>query len=501
VGVAWVLEKLTVDNGETSTTIDPPVGLFNRHTFAHVSRWRLVAVLQVAEAFVVGTWSSVWLGSIAAETSVRVTQLERLYTAVVIALVVNLVLQSFGAYDFALILKPLRSSITAAMAWVLSTATLLSWVLKFGPYGDLGRASLISWLTGGACVVLVRLGVGYAGNALRRTGLLTHYVAIIGKGSEAQLCAKYLRSDRGGVTVVGLIAPESVCPIVSSNSKNLGRTSQLQLLIDSGNVDDVIVATSETCRANLSDLLSSLLCLPVRVVIWPASIGIEAWSVAASGYKIGEVPVILASVPPMHGWRWIVKDAQDRFLATLLLIVCLPVLLTIGIIIRVSSRGPILFRQEREGYNGHHFTIYKFRTMYAALPGQDGLVLTAKRDARIFPVGAILRKTSLDELPQLFNVIRGDMWLVGPRPHSPLATAAGELYSNAVKQYMSRWRVKPGITGWAQVNGWRGTTNTLEEIQQRVAYDLYYIENWSIWLDAKIMFQTAAKAFLDKNAY
>jgi exopolysaccharide biosynthesis polyprenyl glycosylphosphotransferase len=359
----------------------------------------------------------------------------------------------------------------------------------------------VDWFSGGACIAVVRLGVAYAGNALLRVRWLSHNVAIVGSGSEAQLCAQYLRSDQGGATMVGLIAPENACPIASSCERDLGTISQLQLLIQSRGVDDVIVATSVCDRAHFSDLLSGLLCFPVRVLLWPASIGIEAQWLATSGCKIGEMPLILASVPPLHGWRWVLKDAQDRFLAGFLLIFFLPALLAIAAMVRISSRGPILFRQEREGYNGRQFTIYKFRTMHVAPPDLDRLILTARRDPRIFPLGAVLRKTSLDELPQLFNVLRGDMWLVGPRPHSPLATAAGQRYSVVVKQYMSRCKVKPGITGWAQVNGWRGTTNTIEEIQQRVAHDLYYIENWSSWLDVKIVLQTAVKGFLNRNAY
>jgi putative colanic acid biosynthesis UDP-glucose lipid carrier transferase len=239
----------------------------------------------------------------------------------------------------------------------------------------------------------------------------------------------------------------------------------------------------------------------VRVLLWPRSIGIEAEWISASECKIGTMPLLMVNTPPLDGWYWVLKDAQDRMLALLLLLLCSPVLLGIAATIRLCSPGPILFRQEREGYNGKRFVIFKFRTMRFASDETDRLILTTRHDPRVFPFGALLRRTSLDELPQLLNVIRGDMWLVGPRPHSPLATAAGQRYPVAAKRYMARFRMKPGITGLAQVNGCRGATNTVEQIQQRVRYDLYYIEHWSMWLDLRILLQTVIKGFVHQNAY
>jgi exopolysaccharide biosynthesis polyprenyl glycosylphosphotransferase len=310
-----------------------------------------------------------------------------------------------------------------------------------------------------------------------------------------------LQSDRDGANVVGFVPVESDGASGLESGEHIGSITRLQQLFQLHAVKDVIVATSESERTQLSELIRGLLCLPVRVLLWPPSIGIEAGWIASSECKAGQMPLLLASTPPLDGWRWVLKDLQDRTLALLLLVFCAPVLLAIAMLVPLFSPGPILFRQEREGYNGNKFVIFKFRTMDAAPPEKDRLILTEKHDPRLFPLGAFLRKTSLDELPQLLNVLRGDMWLVGPRPHSPLATAAGQRYAAATKHYMARFRVKPGITGWAQVNGWRGATNTVEQIQQRVAHDLYYIENWSVWLDFQILVQTAVKGFVHQNAY
>jgi lipopolysaccharide/colanic/teichoic acid biosynthesis glycosyltransferase len=163
----------------------------------------------------------------------------------------------------------------------------------------------------------------------------------------------------------------------------------------------------------------------------------------------------------------------------------------------------VLFRQMRRGYGGQEFEILKFRTMHAgpAEAAPEALRLTARDDPRIFRFGKFLRRTSLDELPQLFNVLLGDMWLIGPRPHPPFARAAGRLYADVVANYATRHWVKPGLTGWAQVNGWRGPTETAEQIEQRVAHDLHYIENWSPGLDLRILLRTATCGFVHENAF
>jgi len=345
-------------------------------------------------------------------------------------------------------------------------------------------------------IALVRLVTAQTGHALLQSRHLRDNIAIIGTGVEAQFCARLIRADQHGAVVAGFVPSGLDCV-----DQPLAQVAELQQLIQSFGVRDVVVATSEQDRARLPELIQSLRCLPVRVLLWPGSIGIEPGWIAASSHTIGDAPLIVASVPPLDGWRWILKDVRDRLLALLLLIVLSPLLLVTAAMIRLSSPGPILFRQEREGYNGRRFMILKFRTMYLTRVTEGELKLTAKDDPRIFPVGAILRKTSLDELPQLINVLRGDMWLIGPRPHSPLATAAGQRYSAVVRHYTARFRVKPGITGLAQVNGCRGPTNTVEQIQQRVAYDLHYIENLSLWLDLRILLQTAVKGFVHPNAY
>jgi Undecaprenyl-phosphate glucose phosphotransferase len=491
--------KVVADAGEApERLLEATAELSCRAVVAHVSRWRVVAGLQVAEALAVGTSASSWLTDIVVDGAGKADFLAVMPFAGAVAVIVHLVLRSVGAYGFSTILSVWRSSAMAAVAWMVATAPVLAWSIA------LDRApwhSIADWLTGVAFIVLVRLGAGTIASALLLARRISHNVLVVGGGSEAQSCLHILRSDPCGENVVGFVPVHEAGGLPCESGGQADFLAWMQEMIRAYQVRDVIVATPDGDRGKLGDLIRGFLCLPVRVLLWPPSIGLEPEWVASSECKVGDMPLLVVSAPPLDGWHWVLKDVQDRFLAVLLLLVCSPALLGISVLIRLSSPGPVLFRQEREGYNGNKFVIYKFRTMYPQASPTDRLVLTEKSDSRVFPLGAFLRKTSLDELPQLLNVIRGDMWLVGPRPHSPLATAAGQRYAAAAKRYMARFRVKPGMTGWAQVNGWRGSTDTVEQIQQRVVHDLYYIENWSVWLDFKILLQTAFKGFVHQNAY
>jgi putative colanic acid biosynthesis UDP-glucose lipid carrier transferase len=194
-----------------------------------------------------------------------------------------------------------------------------------------------------------------------------------------------------------------------------------------------------------------------------------------------------------------IKGAIDRMVAAVALTLLLPVFLLIGLGIAMSSPGPILFRQARVGYRGRVFRIYKFRTMHQEFCGSEAP--TRRGDSRVFPFGQVLRKLSLDELPQLVNVLLGDMSLVGPRPHMLGQRVEGKCFFEAVNEYAARHRVKPGITGWAQVNGWRGPTDTIEQVERRVEHDIFYIENWSLMLDLVIVIKTVFVGFFGKNAF
>jgi putative colanic acid biosynthesis UDP-glucose lipid carrier transferase len=200
---------------------------------------------------------------------------------------------------------------------------------------------------------------------------------------------------------------------------------------------------------------------------------------------------------PFYGGLWALKKIEDLILGSLIFILILPLMLVIAIAVKLSSRGPILFKQRRYGLNGEIIQVLKFRTMTTQ---DDGAIVVqaSKGDPRITPLGRFLRRTSLDELPQFVNVLQGTMSIVGPRPH---AISHNEQYRQLIQGYMLRHKVKPGITGWAQVNGLRGETETVDKMKARVDYDLYYINHWSIWLDLKIIFLTIINGFTGKTAY
>ncbi len=195
------------------------------------------------------------------------------------------------------------------------------------------------------------------------------------------------------------------------------------------------------------------------------------------------------------------KAIEDRVIAAVALVLLSPVFAIIALLIKRDSTGPVFFRQTRHGFNNEPIQVYKFRSMYADQSDVKAAKLVTKNDPRVTRIGRILRKTSIDELPQLINVLRGELSLVGPRPHAMQAKAGGQTYDAAVEGYFARHRVKPGITGWAQIHGWRGETDTLEKLEQRVQHDLHYIDNWSLWLDIYILIKTPLSLLDTKNAY
>ena len=213
---------------------------------------------------------------------------------------------------------------------------------------------------------------------------------------------------------------------------------------------------------------------------------------------IGNMQTLSVFDTPFEGFNKTIKRIEDIALTLVILPIVLIPMLIIAAAIKFSSKGPIIFKQKRYGLDGKEISIYKFRSMQLVPKVKNKIVQATRFDARVTAIGALIRRTSLDELPQLFNVLKGDMSLVGPRPH---AIQHNEEYRSLIGGYMLRHKVKPGITGWAQVNGWRGETDTLEKMEKRVEYDLFYIQNWSLMFDLRILIQTAFTGFVNKNAY
>jgi len=273
----------------------------------------------------------------------------------------------------------------------------------------------------------------------------------------------------------------------------------LERMIRGDAVDTVVVALPLPASDQMRAIVQRISMAPVDVYIYP---GMNGLGLPLRRPNLAlDVPLLMACTRPIGGWSAFMKRAEDIVLSAAVLAFISPVLLAIAIAIKTTSKGPVFFRQRRLGYNNRVIEILKFRSMYTHLSDADAAQQSFRGDKRVTRVGAWLRKTSLDELPQLFNVLRGDMSLVGPRPHALATTAGGLALEEAVPDYPSRHRVKPGITGWAQINGYRGALDSVDKIVHRVNYDLYYIEHWSMALDLKILWRTAWLVFADDNAF
>ena len=264
-------------------------------------------------------------------------------------------------------------------------------------------------------------------------------------------------------------------------------------------LDLLIVSLPVTAEKRLLQLLKKLWVLPVDIRLSAHNNPLRFRPRTYS--YIGNVPFIDVTDKPISEWGHVKKWLFDKIAAGLALILLAPVMAVIALLIKLDSKGPVLFRQKRQGFNNELIEVYKFRSMYVDQSDMDASKLVTKDDPRVTRVGRFLRKTSLDELPQFFNVLKGDLSLVGPRPHALKAKAEDKLYSDVVDGYFARHRVKPGVTGWAQISGWRGETDTEEKIERRVEHDLYYIENWSVMFDLYICVMTPFALLKGENAY
>ena len=387
-------------------------------------------------------------------------------------------------------------------AWTVTFCILLAVAFLLKMSDSYSRAWALSWFVGGGVALAAgRLVLRPWVQGLSLAGRFANRTVIVGAGDQGRRLAGYLqRHGDANTRLVGFADDRATR--VSAKSEGLpllGTVSDLIGLIRRDQVDQVIVALPWTADERLRAIVGKLEKTPVPVRLAP---DVAAFSFPDRRFvTVGRLPMMQLFERPISGWSFVVKTLEDRLLAACLLIALSPLLAAVALAIKLDSRGPVFFRQKRYGFNHNLFECWKFRTMHHHLSDANAEVLTRRDDDRVTRVGRFLRKTSLDELPQLINVLKGDMSLVGPRPHATSAKAAGRLYEEAVDAYAARHRVKPGITGWAQVNGWRGETDTLEKIERRVEYDLFYIEHWSLALDLKILLRTALVVLGDREAY
>jgi Undecaprenyl-phosphate glucose phosphotransferase len=387
-------------------------------------------------------------------------------------------------------------------AWTLTFAILLALAFVMKISESFSRVWAVSWYAGtSVSLVLLRVTIGQWLVRRAEQGQFAVRTVIVGIGKQAQELAEYL-CDRQGfeIDLLGFVDDRNLDSSDDHRGINvLGNLDLLIQMIRAERVDQVIVALPPSSNDRLRLVMDRLSLTPVRACVMPFSNLSDLRDRKLS--EVSGIPMVEVLSTPMSEGAHALKTAEDWIIGALALLFVGPLMLCIALAIKLDSRGSVFFRQAREGYNGNLIDVWKFRTMYENAADYECQQQTTANDPRVTRVGRFLRRSSLDELPQLFNVLNGTMSLVGPRPHAPETKAAGQKFVDVVDRYAARHRVKPGITGLAQVHGWRGETDSLEKIHRRVEYDLYYIEHWSLWLDFWILAKTLWAVLRGDNAY
>jgi Undecaprenyl-phosphate glucose phosphotransferase len=415
-----------------------------------------------------------------------------------------LVLQAAGAYAVSAFRAFFLFGVRIVAAWslVLLIALTVVFFAKIG--GNFSRVWLASlYLLGAGALILERLALSFFVSAMTRAGRFDRRTAIVGGGGAAEAMIKALDAQpESGIRIVGLFddRAEDRSPDVIAGYPKVGSVDDLVEYARRTKLDLVIFTLPISAEKRILQMLAKLWVLPIDIRL---SAHTSKLRLRPRSYSyIGSVPVLDVFDKPIADWDLVLKGLFDRIVGALLLLLVSPVLIATALAVKLDSRGPVFFRQKRYGFNNELIEVFKFRSMYVDQCDITASKLVTKGDPRVTRVGRFIRKASIDELPQLFNVVfKGDLSLVGPRPHALHAKAENRLYDQVVDGYFARHKVKPGITGWAQINGWRGETDTEEKIQRRVEFDLYYIENWSVFFDFYIVAMTPFALMKSENAY
>jgi Undecaprenyl-phosphate glucose phosphotransferase len=386
------------------------------------------------------------------------------------------------------------------VARLASVALLLTGLcFAFKISGEFSRVWLMA-TTATSVVLIWGLRGAIAALILRavKSGAFARTVAVVGAGRQAERFLAHLKGTNAPQKrIVGIFDDrETRIGADVASVPVRGTIDDLIAAVRRREIDVIVITLPWNAEERLAAIIDRLRDLPVPVYIGADLIGYR-FVPSNQAFVVGCI-ILEAARSPLAGWNGLVKALEDKALALLGLLVFGPLMALIAVAIHLDSPGPVLLRQRRSGFNNGPIEIFKFRTMYHDRPDGDASAQAKKNDARVTRIGRILRRTSLDELPQLFNVWNGTMSMVGPRPH---LIEHNKHFERLLTGYNFRHKVKPGITGLAQVNGWRGETDTLEKMRARVEHDIRYIETWSFWLDVRILFATAFIGWAHENAY
>lgn len=389
---------------------------------------------------------------------------------------------------------------TVLTIWSFVVFAMLALAFASKTSASFSRAMMLSWFV---AVPVALAAVRLIGRILlrhaRSRGANIRTVAIVGDNPVGHRLIEHLAAmPWAGLAVRGVYDPAiqtGASLSIGAVEYPLDKMEELLRKAHTGEIDVIYLALPLRDEQAIEELIECLADTTASVYVAPdlfvSGLMYSRWM------DFGGMPLVSVYETPFFGLYGWVKRLEDIVLSSLILLFTSPLMLLIALAVKLSSPGPVLFKQRRYGLNGAVVEVWKFRSMTVCQDG-DQVPQASRDDARVTTLGSILRKTSLDELPQFINVLQGSMSVVGPRPH---AVCHNEQYRRLIKGYMLRHKVKPGITGWAQINGWRGETDTLDKMQKRIEYDLEYIENWSLWLDLKIVLLTLLRGFSSKNAY
>ena len=428
------------------------------------------------------------------------------YVTTILAVSITAVLafQWADVYDVAAFRSRVAQLSRIGLTWTIVFLFVLA-VAFFAKYqGMYSRVWVSTWY--GGTMLLLFAGRTFLSSLVRhwtREGRLIRRTVIVGgaKAGESLIDALRAQTD-SDLSICGIFDDrnDDRSPPRVAGVPKLGTVDELVEFARRTRIDLLLVSIPITAEERVLQMVKKLWVLPIDLRL-AAHMSRLRFRPRAYSY-IGNVPTLDVYDKPLTDWNYVLKWMFDRVVGWLLLLAAAPLMALVAIAIKLDSKGPVFFRQKRYGFNNELIEVFKFRSMYVDMTDANAAKLVIKDDPRVTRVGRFIRKTSLDELPQLINVaIKGNLSLVGPRPHAVHAKAQNQLYDEVVDGYFARHRVKPGITGWAQVNGWRGETDTGEKIQRRVEHDLFYIENWSVLFDLYILARTPFALLKTENAY
>ncbi len=415
-----------------------------------------------------------------------------------------LVLHAVNVYSIQAFNSPIRQTPKLWLGLTMVFAIFIAGIFFLKLSDSYSRLWLGAWYVLGVLSLLFfRFAFASVLKQWCQEGRIYRRAVVVGGGDEAVAVIRALNeSPTTDIRICGVFderGDERVPDKIEGYPK-LGNYDELVEFGRQSRIDLLIVTLPLRAEGRIMTVLKKLWVLPVDIRLAAHTTKLRFRPRAYS--YIGNVPFIDILDKPLADWDFVLKWLFDKVVASIALLLLAPVMLGVALAVKLTSKGPVLFRQKRYGFNNDLIEVYKFRSMYTDMTDASAAKLVTKDDPRVTPVGRFIRRSSLDELPQLFNVLKGELSLVGPRPHALQAKAASQNYHDVVDGYFARHRVKPGITGWAQINGWRGETDTEEKIQKRVEFDLYYIENWSIFLDIFIIAKTPfSLLFNNDNAY